>query len=161
MTSEEIFPLEGGCTCGSVRYRLLRKPMFVHGCHCTYCQRESGSAFAVNALIEASQFQVLSGDIDGIEIPTLSGKGQNVFRCNRCLLAIWSHYAAAGSAVNFVRVGTLDNPNHCPPDIHIYTSTRQQWVILPEGVLAVNEYYRASQYWPGESLARYKAAVYK
>jgi len=161
MSKQIIYPIEGGCTCKSVRYRLLIAPMFVHCCHCSYCQCETGSAFAVNALIEANRMELLSGEIERIEIPTLSGKGQDIFRCSRCKVAIWSNYAGAGSAVNFVRVGTLDNPNLCPPDIHIYTSTKQDWVVLPTETPAVAEYYRASQYWPADSLARYKAALPK
>lgn len=158
MSKQLIYPIEGGCACKSVRYRLLIAPMFVHCCHCSYCQCETGSAFAVNALIEANRMELLSGEIERIEIPTLSGKGQDFFRCSRCKVAIWSNYAGAGSAVNFVRVGTLDNPNLCPPDIHIYISTKLDWVVLPTETPAVAEYYRASQYWPADSLARYKAA---
>jgi len=159
MSGPTTYPIEGGCTCGNIRYRLLTKPMFVHCCHCSYCQRETGAAFAVNALIESDRVKLISGEIERVEIPTLSGKGQDIFRCSRCLLAIWSHYSGAGRAISFVRVGTLDNPNLCPPDIHIYTSTKQNWVILPGEVPAVAEYYRRSEYWPRESQARLKAAV--
>ena len=161
MREQSSHSLEGGCTCGAVRYRLLMKPMFVNCCHCTYCQRESGSAFALNALIETSQVKLLSGEIERIEIPTLSGKGQDIFRCNRCMVALWSHYGGAGDAISFVRVGTLDRPDLCPPDIHIYTSTKQGWVVLPATTPAVEEYYRRSQYWSEESQARFKAAVKK
>ena len=47
--------LEGGCACGAVRYRLTSAPMFVHCCHCRDCQRQTGSAFVLNALIEADR----------------------------------------------------------------------------------------------------------
>lgn len=161
MSRQNIYPIEGGCTCKSVRYRLLSAPLFVHCCHCSYCQSETGSAFAINALIEAERMELLSGQIERIEVPTLSGKGQDILRCSRCRVAVWSNYGAARSAVNFVRVGTLDDPDSCPPDIHIYTSTKLDWVILPDTVPAVEEYYQASQYWPRASLVRYQAVLRK
>src|SRR5690606_26620596 len=114
--------LDGRCTCGQARYRVLTTPLFVHCCHCTWCQRESGSAFAVNALIETDRFELIRGEIERIVTPTSSGRGQGIVRCPVCKVALWSHYSAAGRAIHFVRVGTLENPAACAPDIHIYTS---------------------------------------
>jgi hypothetical protein len=144
----------GGCTCRHVRYRLLSKPLFVHCCHCYWCQRETGTAFALNAMIEAERVQLLQGEVTVFEIPTQSGKGQKISRCPRCSIAVWSNYAGGGDAVRFVRVGTLDEPARLPPDIHIYTASKQPWVVLPPGVPAETEYYRASERWPAESLER-------
>jgi hypothetical protein len=146
--------LDGGCTCGAVRYRMTSPPLFVHCCHCRWCQRESGAAFALNALIEADRVVLLQGEPEIVTIPTPSGKGQKIARCPHCRIALWSNYAGAGDAVRFVRVGTLDQPDLLPPDIHIYTVSKQPWVILPPGVPAVPEYYSSKQYWPAESLAR-------
>lgn len=148
------FPAGGGCTCGAVRYRMKTKPMFVHCCHCTWCQRETGSAFVINAIIESSQFELVRGKPQAIKTPSNSGKGQEINRCPTCKVALWSHYSGAGKKVSFVRVGTLDNPNLCPPDIHIFTSTKQKWVVLPKGAKVVKEYYRMAEMWPKESLAR-------
>lgn len=145
---------EGRCTCGAVQYRMTRGPLFVHCCHCRWCQRETGSAFALNALIEAEHVELLAGVPELVDTPTHSGKGQRIARCPRCRVAVWSHYAGAGDKVCFVRVGTLLEPDRLPPDIHIYTTSRQPWVVLPEGARAVPEYYRASDEWPAESLAR-------
>ncbi|HEY8553708.1 MAG TPA: GFA family protein [Burkholderiales bacterium] len=153
--------LDGRCTCGQARYRVLTTPLFVHCCHCTWCQRESGSAFAVNALIETDRFELIRGEIERIVTPTSSGRGQEIVRCPVCKVALWSHYSAAGRAIHFVRVGTLENPAACAPDIHIYTSTKQPWVPLPADVPAVPEYYRRSEYWPADSMARYRKAVGK
>jgi hypothetical protein len=150
--------MEGGCTCGSVRYRLNARPIFVHCCHCTWCQRETGSAFAVNAMIEASNVELLKGELERTTLPSASGKGQTLFRCPHCGITLWSNYAAARERVHFVRVGTLDEPSLVPPDIHIFTSTKQPWVHLPDGVPAVDEFYRRSAYWPAESIARYNTA---
>jgi hypothetical protein len=148
---------EGGCTCGAVRFRMTSRPLFVHCCHCTWCQRESGTAFALNAMIEADRVELLAGKPDAVTIPTNSGKGQKFMRCPTCRIALWSNYAGAGDLVNFVRVGTLDQAAKFPPDIHIFTSTKQPWVVLPPGTPAVPEYYDRKQYWPAESLERRNA----
>lgn len=155
--STDPFPIEGGCTCRAVRYRMATRPLFVNCCHCRWCQRESGSAFAINALIERDRLQLLQGDLEMVDTPSLSGKGQKIARCSQCRVALWSHYAGAGEAIAFVRVGTLDSPDALPPDIHIYTASKQPWVVLPAGVPATAEYYSGSQYWPAESLERVKA----
>jgi hypothetical protein len=151
--------MEGGCTCRSVRYRMLSKPLFVHCCHCTWCQRETGTAFALNAMIEADRVELLQGDVEVVNTPSNSGKGQKISRCPKCRVALWSNYSGAGDAVRFVRVGTLDQPGRFPPDIHIFTSTKQPWVMLPPGTLAVPEYYKASERWPKESLERRAALM--
>ena len=149
----------GRCTCGEVDYALSANPMFVHCCHCSWCQRETGSAFAINALIEANEVQVLKGNPELIQVPSNSGLGQLISRCPTCLTALWSHYGAAKNKVCFVRVGTLNNPNACPPDIHIFTSSKQHWLQLGSAVPVMDEYYQRSKYWPAESIARYKRAV--
>jgi len=161
MTSDSVYPLEGGCDCGAVRYRLESRPLFVHCCHCRWCQRESGAAFALNAMIEADRVRLLAGRPEIVHTPSQSGKGQDIARCPTCRIALWSNYAGAGPFVHFVRVGTLDEPDHLPPDIHIFTASRQPWVILPPGVPAVAGYYDREQYWPPESLARRQALLAK
>lgn len=145
---------DGGCTCRAVRYRMTTTPLFVHCCHCRWCQRETGSAFALNALIEADRVELLSGEPQIVKTPSASGKGQKIARCPQCRIAVWSNYAGAGDAMRFIRVGTLDEPDRLPPDIHIYTASKQPWVVLPPGAPAVPEYYRARDYWPAESLER-------
>lgn len=145
---------DGGCICAGVRYRMSGKPLFVHGCHCRWCQRETGSAFAHNALIEAPLMKLLCGDPEVIDTPSYSGKGQKISRCPACRVAVWSNYAGAGASLNFLRVGTLDDAGLFPPDIHIFTVSKQSWLILPPGVPAVLEYYKASEYWPIASLER-------
>jgi hypothetical protein len=159
--TKSAFPIEGGCTCRAVRYRMMTKPMFVHCCHCTWCQRETGSAFVINALIETDRVKVLSGKPELVLTPSNSGKGQNIARCMDCHVALWSHYPGAGPKAAFVRVGTLDNPNACPPDIHIFTSTKQKWVALPKGARAMKAYYKTAEEWPAESLKRRAAMAAK
>lgn len=156
---EQGFPAEGGCDCRMLRYRLLKRPLFVHCCHCRWCQRESGAAFALNAMIEADQVEALSSAPDWVDTPSASGKGQQIARCPVCRIAVWSCYNGAGPLVRFVRVGTLDNPDLLPPDIHIFTASKQPWVAIPPGTPAVPGYYDRKQYWPAESLARRTALL--
>ncbi len=149
---------EGGCSCGRVRYRLATAPMFVHCCHCRWCQRETGSAFALNALVEADRLHLRGAAPEILLTPSESGAGQKIARCPHCRVALWSHYAGAGDGISFLRVGTLDRPDLVPPDIHIYTASRQPWFALPEGARAVPEYYDMAREWPPESLSRYRQA---
>lgn len=148
------FPLDGGCDCREVRYRMQTRPLIVHCCHCRWCQRETGSAFALNAAIETDRLTLLAGTPELVETPSQSGAGQQIARCPRCRIALWSHYGGAGPVVSFVRVGTLDEPDHVPPDVHIYTASKQPWLVLPPGARAVPEYYERDEVWSPESLAR-------
>lgn len=157
MSADDLAALEGGCTCGAVRYRLTDRPLFVHCCHCRWCQRETGASFALNAMIESDRVTLLQGEPELVPTPSASGKGQRIARCPSCRIAVWSHYAGAGDQVSFIRVGTLDQPDRLPPDIHIFTASKQPWVVLPADVPAVPEYYKRSQYWPAGSLARARA----
>ena len=150
---------EGGCACRFVRYRMMSAPLIVHCCHCRWCQRETGASFALNALVESDRVELLHGEVDVVATPSESGKGQKIVRCPRCRVAVWSHYAGAGDAVSFIRVGTLDEPDRLPPDVHIFTASKQPWVALPPGVPAVAEYYRASELWPSDSLERRAALI--
>jgi hypothetical protein len=154
----ELFPAEGGCSCRTIRYRLTTAPMIVHCCHCTWCQRETGSAFAVNAVYEADRVEQLAGEPERVVTPSASGRGQPTYRCPTCRIAVWSNYSA-GPIVRFVRVGTLDRPALLPPDLHIFTSTKQPWVVLPAGAHAYPEYYELADEWPAESIARRTAVL--
>jgi hypothetical protein len=157
MDTTETPTFEGGCTCRAIRYRMTSAPMFVHCCHCRWCQRETGASFALNAMIEADRVVVLQGQPEIVNTPSDSGKGQKIARCPHCRIALWSNYAGGGDAVRFVRVGTLDEPDRLPPDIHIFTASKQPWVMLSSDTPAVEEYYDRDKYWPRESLARREA----
>ena len=149
--------LTGGCACGKIRYQLESAPLFVHCCHCRSCQRESGAAFALNALIEADRVTLASGDPEPVLTPSDSGKGQTFWRCPECRVALWSNYAGFGKRVRFIRVGTLDEPDALPPDVHIFTRSRQPWVKIRKSTPAVEVYYDKDELWPASSLARLEA----
>jgi hypothetical protein len=147
--------LEGGCSCGEIRYRLTSEPLFTHCCHCLNCQRQTGSAFVINLLIEADRIELLSGEPQPVDVPRSGGKKQRIFRCPTCQVAVFSRYTRAG--VRFVRGGTLDDPSSVTPDVHIYTRSKLSWVALPDSVPAFATYYDTSKLWPPASLDRLAA----
>jgi len=150
--------LAGGCACGTVRYRLRSAPMFVHCCHCRDCQRQTGSAFVINALIETDRVELQSGDPQPFAMPTDSGRPHNIYRCPVCGTAVWSDYGDR-KVLRFVRVGTLDEPSTLRPDVHIYVRAKQPWVALPDGVPAFEAYYDPKKLWPAESIERRRAIL--
>ena len=151
--------MRGHCTCRRIRYEVTSRPLFVHCCHCRWCQRETGSAFAINAMIETDRIRLTADAPELVDTQSNSGKGQKIMRCPDCRVAVWSHYPGAGPRFAFLRVGTLEEPDLLPPDIHIFTGSKQPWVVLPAGVPAMHEYYDRTEHWPAESLARRQAAL--
>jgi hypothetical protein len=147
--------LEGGCSCGAVRYRLASEPLFVHCCHCLNCQRQTGSAFVINLLIEADRLELLAGDPEPVDVPRDDGSKQRIWRCPTCRVALYSRYTRPD--VHFVRGGTLDVPSAVSPDVHIFTRSKLPWVTLPESVPAFEVYYDTRKLWPAESLERLDA----
>ena len=145
---------EGGCACGEVRYRLSSDPLFVHCCHCLNCQRQTGSAFVINVLIEADRVELLAGEPHGVDVPRARGT-QRIWRCPTCQSAVYSRYTSP--RVRFVRAGTLDDPAGVAPDVHIYTRTKLPWVELPDSVPAFATYYDTKKLWPAASLERHEA----
>jgi hypothetical protein len=146
---------EGGCACGEVRYRLTSEPLFTHCCHCLNCQRQTGSAFVINLLIEADRVELLGRELQAVDVPRDDGSSQRIYRCPSCQVAVYSEYGRP--EVRFVRAGTLDEPRDVTPDVHIFTKSRVDWVTLPESVPAVEIYYDRNELWPAESLRRLEA----
>src|SRR5690242_2693640 len=147
--------LEGGCACGAVRYRLAAEPLFVHCCHCLNCQRQTGSAFVINLLIEADRVELPTGEPEPVDVPRDDGSVQRIFRCPDCRVAVFSEYTRP--EIRFVRGGTLDEPAAVSPDVHIYTRSKLPWVALPDGTPAFEVYYDSRELWPAASLERLDA----
>jgi hypothetical protein len=147
--------VNGGCSCGAVRYRLTSEPLFVHCCHCLNCQRQTGSAFVINILIEADRVELLGEEPEAVSVPRSGGKKQKIWRCATCRVAVYSQYTSA--RVRFVRAGTLDEPSAVAPDVHIFTRSKLPWVLLPDDVPAFDVYYDTEKLWPAESLKRLAA----
>jgi hypothetical protein len=148
---------DGGCSCGAVRYRLTSEPLFVHCCHCLNCQRQTGSAFVVNLLIEADRVELPAGEPQPVDVPRDDGSTQRIFRCPTCQVAVFSNYGRP--EIRFVRGGTLDDPSGVAPDVYIYTRSKLPWITLPDAVPAFEVYYDAKVLWPAASLRRLRAAL--
>jgi hypothetical protein len=146
---------EGGCACGAIRYRLTSEPLFVNCCHCLNCQRQTGSAFVINVLIEADRVQLLQAEPVAVDVPRDDGTSQRIWRCRTCQVAVYSQYTSP--KVRFVRAGTLDDTSSVEPDAHIFTRTKLPWVRLPESTPAFDVYYDTQKLWPAESLERLAA----
>jgi hypothetical protein len=146
---------EGGCACGAVRYRLASDPLFVHCCHCLNCQRQTGSAFVINVLIEADRVELRAGEPQPIAVPRDDGTTQTIWRCPVCQIAVFSQYTSR--RIRFVRAGTLDDPAAVAPDVHIYTRSKLPWVMLDDSLPAFDAYYETKELWPAASLERLEA----
>ncbi len=150
--------MDGRCSCGAVRFKISASPIVTHACHCTSCQTASGSAFAMNAIVETSEIEVLAGRLSERCLPTHSGKGQFAQQCDECGVTLWSFFAGMGSGLAFVRVGTLLPGHGVTPDVHIYTASKQPWVPIPEGARQFDGFYNPPELWGPDGLARYQAA---
>ncbi len=150
--------MTGACSCGAIKFRLTAKPMFVHCCHCLDCQRQTGGAFAINALIETDRIEMLRGAPEPVSMPTDSGRPHDIYRCPRCQVALWSDYGGRPK-MRFVRVATVDQPHAIVPDVHIFTRTKVPWIALPSDARVFEVYYDLTKEWPAESLARRKAIL--
>ena len=148
---------EGGCACGELRYRLAAEPLFVHCCHCLNCQRQTGSAFVINLLLEADRVEVLTGTPVAVDVPRDDGSTQRIFRCPRCQVAVFSQYTTP--QLRFVRAGTLDDPVGVTPDVHIFTRSKVDWIALPPDAPAFDVYYDTKALWPAASYQRLKTAL--
>jgi hypothetical protein len=146
---------EGGCACGEIRYRLTSDPLVVHCCHCLNCQRQTGSAFVINALIESDRMELLAGEPKRVDVPRDAGPQQQIFRCPTCQVAVYSDYGRPD--IRFVRAGTLDEPSRVTPDVHIYTRSKLPWVTLPDSAPAFEVYYDRNEVWTPESIDRIEA----
>ena len=148
---------EGGCSCGRCRYRLTSEPLFTHCCHCLNCQRQTGSAFVINLLIETDRVELLAGVPQAVGVPRDDGSEQMVFRCPACQVALFSQYGRP--EFRYVRAGTIDDPSSVAPDVHIFTRSKLPWVALPESVPAFEVFYDRHALWPAASLERLDAAL--
>ena len=145
---------EGRCTCGAVKFKLNAEPMMVHACHCSQCQRVTGSAFVMNAVIEKNQLELITGTPASCHF---EGTSHTAYYSGDCGTYVWSQYGGLGTCW-FVRVGTLEDPGSLPPNVHIFTSTKQPWLEIPDGVPVFEEFYDLPTFWSAENMARLKAA---
>jgi hypothetical protein len=146
--------LEGGCACGSIRYRLTATPLIVHACHCRDCQRVTGGAFVINVWIERPFVERLSGNPKSFLLAGGSGKDHEVYFCEQCGTYLWSRYQIAPGDALFVRAGTLDEPESVKPDVHIFTRSKLPWLDIPKDVPEFNTIYDIEKVWSADSKER-------
>ena len=151
--------MKGSCTCKKCGYQLLRKPLVVHSCHCRNCQGQSGSSHSQNAMIESIFVRHIFGEIKPFLVPTGSKKGQIIYRCQTCMTALWSVYNIIGPKFYYIRVGTLEDPNLCPPDVHIFLKRKVSWFQVPKNTQAFQEMYDRNDVWTPSSLKRMQAVL--
>ena len=126
-------PLEGGCACGKVRYVVRRTGgMQPYACHCRDCQTRSGSAAMVNLHISLDQFEI-RGELIDAEVAKPNGSSVTQHACPACLTRIYSS-SKSRPGTGILRAGTLDASDLLEPAVHLWTSRKQPWVTLPEGV---------------------------
>jgi hypothetical protein len=149
--------LEGGCACGTIRYKLRNTPLIVHACHCRDCQRLSGTGFATTIWIESKFVEPGPTAPASFRLKGGSGQPHDVFCCERCGTTVWSRYHPVPWAL-FVRVGTLDSPDAVEPDVHIFTRSKLPWLELPAGAPIFDTFYKLDEVWPADSLERRRLA---
>jgi hypothetical protein len=151
--------LEGGCACGTIRYKLTASPLIVHACHCRDCQRLTGGPLVINIWIERAFVE--SGDVapKSFRLPAGSGKHHDVFFCENCGTTLWSSYQIAPGDALFVRAGTLDNAEAVTPDVHIFTRSKLPWLKLPQEVRAFDSIYTIDEVWSTESKERLRRCM--
>lgn len=133
MTDNVLY--EGGCSCRKLRFRITADPLIVHARHCRQGQRVTGSAFVKNALIEKEKVEFLSGEIARFHFPDTY---HTAYFCRKCATFAWSECKSSRfEDCWFMRVGALDEPDHAPPNVHIFIESRQPWVVIPEEVPSI------------------------
>lgn len=148
--------LTGGCICGQVRYELNDEPLFVHACHCTDCQRFSGSAFVVLMGVEKARLSV-TGETSSVSNPTPSGSGYDAHFCSNCATIIWNKYHFVELPLVALRAGTLDDPFAVAPAYHIFTQSKQPWVSIPNDTPAFEGWLEPGEAWTPATIARLEA----
>jgi hypothetical protein len=143
----------GGCGCGAVRYQLSGPPLFTHVCHCSECQRRTGSAFGLTMMIQRTQLEIIQGELKGISVNTDSGTLKTSYFCPACGVHIWNERDRDSSIYAF-RPGTLDNASGIVVGAHVWTCSKQAWVKLDPAIPAFKKMYDRGEVWPPTSLDR-------
>ena len=126
---------EGGCQCGGIRYQIEGDPIALAICHCTDCQQQSGSAFGMSLIVPQAAFRVTLGEPRSFTKQADSGNETKCFFCGDCGVRIYHSPSAMGTTYN-VKPGTLDERSWLRPSVEVWTSSKQPWVAVPEGLRA-------------------------
>ena len=125
----------GGCQCGAIRYDILGAPELLLACHCTDCQRQSGSAFGMTLVVSEEDFQLTKGDVKTYSLKSAAGRPKLGAFCPNCGTRIY-HKPEWRKGMVSVKPGTLDDTSGLKPTLHLWTSSKQPWITISEGVEA-------------------------
>jgi hypothetical protein len=124
-------PLTGGCQCGRVRYEINAKPLSAYVCHCTECQRQSGSAFGLSLAVPRDAVVIVSGTPATWRRVLESGRIISCLFCSDCGVRLL-HNPERNPRASIVKPGTLDDTTWLKPVGHIWTRSAQPWVQIPQ-----------------------------
>jgi hypothetical protein len=158
--TESFEPLSGGCACGQVRYKVVGEPLFTHACHCSDCQRTTGSAFVLHTVIAKDDLEI-EGETKATTLPTGSGAGYDPHFCINCGTYIWCKYHFSAKGVIVIRSGTLDDTTLVEPQAHVFTRYKLPWMTLPTDVPVFEEFFDREKVYPKESFERWTELVNK
>lgn len=158
MTTKPFPAITGGCHCAAVRYRILTAPLFCYACHCIDCQKDTGSAFALHAVIEAFNIKVISETrpklLTLIQDPSKPQAKSRHSLCPKCGTVLWGNDPQWDHAVSNVRIGTLDFPGIMEPDMHMFVGSKLGWIDLPKDAKTSRRGFDYKTTWPKSSLKR-------
>ena len=131
------FPQGGRCLCGAVEYSLGEDPLTLYACHCTDCQRQTGSSFALSMIVRREALEVVRGQPDQYSVEVADGRIKQAHFCSRCSTRLWGPASVAGLVV--LEPGTLDDTSWLRPIGHIWTRSAQPWIVIPDNELSFSE----------------------
>ena len=121
--------LTGGCLCGAVRYTVSIPVTELRACHCTHCQKTSGAAGTVNAIVPSEAFRITQGKPRRYDAKADSGRTLYRFFCGDCGSPIYSQRATAPERV-VVRAGSFDEPGDMKITANIWTKSARPWAYI-------------------------------
>lgn len=123
-------PLRGACQCRAVRYEISQEPLTIYACHCTDCQRQSGSAFSLSMIVPREAVTIVAGQPKEWIRRTESGRLVSCLLCGDCGSRLY-HNPKTNEAITIVKSGTLDESRGLDPVGHIWTRSAQSWFPIP------------------------------
>lgn len=128
------FPIEGGCQCGAVRYRITAAPLSVYNCHCKDCQKLGGATHSMSMPVTRAHVELLQGDLVAYDKSADSGRIVRMCGCGACGIKVWNEPLAAPDLL-IVKPGTLDDMSWATPVGNIWTASRMPWAVIDQDLL--------------------------
>ena len=123
--------ITGGCQCGAIRYEFNGEPVQQVACHCTDCQHQSGSAFGMSVVVNADDFRITKGEPKHYHSTSSTGRRKLGAFCHECGNRIYHQPEWRRGRIS-IKAGTLDDASWLKPQVHLWTKSRQPWVIIPD-----------------------------